>query len=232
MKRYLVVGGATGTGKAIVDGLIKEGNIVYATYNSTKIDQTHPNLQVFKHDVMTDEIDRQRLPVTLDGLVYCPGSIVLKPFRTFSSKQFEEDFRLQVSGAINAIQSCLPLLKKVEQSSIVLFSTVAVQMGYAFHSLVSSSKGALEGLTRSLAAEFAPNIRVNAIAPSLTNTPLAQKLLSTEERINANAERHPLKRIGTTKDLAAAACYLLNERSSWVTGQIMHVDGGMSSIKI
>jgi len=125
----------------------------------------------------------------------------------------------------------LPRLKKSENASIVLFSTVAVQTGFNFHSQVAVSKGAIEGLSRSLAAEFAPKIRVNAIAPSLTDTGLASKLLSSEEKKQANAERHPLKKIGTPKDIAEMAVFLLSEKANWITGQILHVDGGMSSIK-
>ena len=138
---------------------------------------------------------------------------------------------MQVLGAIKAIQMVLPILKKSEQASILLFSTVAVQSGFNFHSQVSVSKGAIEGLTKSLAAELAPSIRVNAIAPSLTDTPLAAKLLNTDQKREANAQRHPLKRIGTAEDIAETAAFLLSRKSSWITGQIIHVDGGMSSIK-
>ena len=114
---------------------------------------------------------------------------------------------------------------------LLLFSTVAVQTGLPFHSQIAASKGAVEGLTKALAAEFAPKIRVNCIAPSLTNTPLAASLLNTAEKVEANAQRHPLKRIGTTEDIANMAMFLLSEKASWVTGQIMHVDGGFSTIK-
>ncbi len=125
----------------------------------------------------------------------------------------------------------LPRLKKVENSSIVLFSTVAVQTGLPFHTQVAASKGAIEGLTKALAAELAPKVRVNCIAPSLTNTPLAASLLNTDQKVEANAQRHPLKRIGSTEDIANMAMFLLSDKASWITGQILHVDGGMSSIK-
>ena len=137
---------------------------------------------------------------------------------------------MQTIGAIKVIQKLLQNLK-AGKGSIVLFSTVAVQQGFNFHSQVAVSKGAIEGLTRSLAAEFAPTIRVNCIAPSLTDTPLAGKLLSSDQKRDANAERHPLKRIGTSMDIANAVAYLLSDDSSWVTGQILKIDGGMSSIK-
>jgi NAD(P)-dependent dehydrogenase (short-subunit alcohol dehydrogenase family) len=141
-----------------------------------------------------------------------------------------EDYNLQVVGAVKAIKQCIPLLKKSEHASIVMFSTVAVQKGFGFHAQVAASKGAIEGLTRSLAAEFAPGIRINAIAPSLTDTPLAEKILNTDQKRTANAERHPLHRVGKPQDIAAMANFLLGEESSWITGQILHVDGGMSSL--
>jgi NAD(P)-dependent dehydrogenase (short-subunit alcohol dehydrogenase family) len=125
----------------------------------------------------------------------------------------------------------LPRLKISENASIVLFSTVAVQTGLPFHTQVAASKGALEGLTKALAAEYAPKIRVNCIAPSLTDTPLAASLLNNEQKKEANTLRHPLKRIGTTEDIANMAAFLLSKKASWITGQILHVDGGMSSLK-
>ena len=166
----------------------------------------------------------------LDGLVYFPGTINLKPFRSLKSTDFQQDFEINVLGAIHAIQSYAKQLK--EGSSIVLFSTVAVQTGMPFHSTVSVAKGAVEGLTRALAAEFAPKIRVNCIAPSLTQTKLAGRLLNSEEKIEAMANKHPLKKIGSPKDLANALEFLLSDNSSWVTGQILAVDGGMSRLKI
>lgn len=166
----------------------------------------------------------------LDGFVYFPGTINLKPFRSLKSTDFQQDFEINVLGVIHAIQSYSKQLK--EGSSIVLFSTVAVQTGMPFHSTVSVAKGAVEGLTRALAAEFAPKIRVNCIAPSLTQTKLAGRLLNSEEKIEAMANKHPLKKIGSPKDLANALEFLLSDNSSWVTGQILAVDGGMSRLKI
>jgi NAD(P)-dependent dehydrogenase (short-subunit alcohol dehydrogenase family) len=168
----------------------------------------------------------------LDGVVYCPGSINLKPFHRITDQEFIEEFNLNVLGAVRVVRTVLPLLKNSSQSSIVFFSTIAVQQGMPFHASIATAKGALEGLTRSLAAEYAPKIRVNCIAPSLTNTPLASRLLSTDEKKKASDERHPLKRIGEPEDLANLAAFLLSPQSSWITGQVIHVDGGLSSIRV
>jgi NAD(P)-dependent dehydrogenase (short-subunit alcohol dehydrogenase family) len=166
----------------------------------------------------------------LDGIVYCPGAINLKPFRTIKPEKFIDDYNLQVLGFVKVVQG---LLKKLNPgASIICYSTVAVQTGFNYHSLVGASKGALEGLVTSLAAELAPNFRVNAIAPSLVNTPMAGTLLNTEEKIKANGDRHPMKRIGTPEDIANITTFLLSEDSSWITGQVMHVDGGKSTINL
>jgi NAD(P)-dependent dehydrogenase (short-subunit alcohol dehydrogenase family) len=155
----------------------------------------------------------------------------LKPFRTLKKQDFLADLELNVLGAIKAIQAYTSNLQQSKKPSIVLFSTVAVQTGMPFHSSVSISKGAIEGLTKALAAEFSPKIRVNCIAPSLTQTAMAEKLINTPEKLEASNNRHALKRIGDPMDLANTAEFLLSENSSWITGQVIHVDGGMSSIK-
>jgi NAD(P)-dependent dehydrogenase (short-subunit alcohol dehydrogenase family) len=180
---------------------------------------------------MDSELNLSFVPETLDGLVYCPGSINLKPFSRIKPEDYTNDFNLQVGGFIKVLQAVQPNLKKSEHASVLVFSTVAVQIGMPFHAQVSVSKGAIEGLTKALAAEFAPSIRVNCIAPSLTETPLAAQLLNTEEKKAAIALRHPLKKIGTAADIANMASFLLSEKAGWITGQIMHVDGGMGSVK-
>ncbi len=230
MKNYLIIGGSSGIGKAIREQLISSGNNVYATYFQNDTFATEENY--FSLDVRSEHPDLSFLPDVLDGFIYCPGAIDLKPFNRIKEASITEDLNLQVMGAVRILQLILPKLKASSQGSVVLFSTVAVQTGFPFHAQVAISKGAIEGLTRSLAAEFAPTIRFNAIAPSLTNTPLAEKLLSSPEKIEANGQRHPLKRIGEAEDIAEAACFLLTDKSSWITGQILHVDGGMSSLKI
>jgi len=230
MQTYLIIGASTGIGKALSKQLADNGKKVYGTYLNNEI-EPHENISTHQIDIRED-VDLNFLPDSIDGIVYCPGSINLKPFGRLKPEQFMEDFNLQVVGAIRVIQAALDKLKIGENPSILLFSTVAVQQGYKFHSQVASSKGAIEGLTRSLAAEFAPNIRVNAIAPSLTDTPLAQKLLNSEAKIQANADRHPLKRIGSPSDISELANFLLSDKASWITGQIFSVDGGMSTLKI
>jgi NAD(P)-dependent dehydrogenase (short-subunit alcohol dehydrogenase family) len=231
MKNYLIIGGSSGIGKALAEKLAKEGHQVFATFNQHKPQVERSNITYASLDVLEDEMNLDFLPESIQGLVYCPGSINLKPFSRIKPTSFAEDYQLQVIGAIKVIQTVLPKLKSAKNASILLFSTVAVQTGFQFHAQVSASKGAIEGLTRSLAAEFAPAIRVNAIAPSLTDTPLASKLLGTDEKREANAQRHPLKKIGSPEEIAEAAAFLLSEGASWTTGQIMHIDGGMSAIK-
>ena len=145
---------------------------------------------------------------------------------------FSEDLEINFLSLVKVVHELLPKLKKADQASLVFFSTVAVQIGMPFHTSVAAAKGAIEGFAKSLAAEYAPNFRVNVIAPSLTDTPLAGKLLSSEDKKEKMAERHPLKRVGTTKDIAKVASFLLQDDSSWITGQIIGVDGGMSTLNI
>lgn len=230
MKNYLIIGHSSGIGKSLSAQLALEHR-VWGTFFRHEVPSQSD--QVFSHylNVLDDTYDLSFLPEVLHGLVYCPGTIQLKPFSKIKEEAFLEDFRLQVTGAIKVIQACLPHMKRAETASIVLFSTVAVRMGFNFHSLVSTSKGALEGLTRALAAELAPTIRVNCIAPSITQTPLARSLLNSPEKIEANAQRHPLKKIGSPEEVAQMAAYLLSDSATWVTGQIFSIDGGMSTVR-
>jgi 3-oxoacyl-[acyl-carrier protein] reductase len=168
----------------------------------------------------------------IDSLIYFPGTINLKPFNRISEKDFLDDYQIHAMGAVASIQKYLPNLKQSSLSSIVLISTVASESGMPFHSSVAMSKGAIESLARALAAEFAPNMRVNCVAPSLTQTPLAEKLLNTADKIEAGNKRHPLRRIGAPDDIANAIAFLISDNSSWITGQVLHVDGGMSTLKV
>lgn len=228
-KNYLIVGGNSGIGKSLANLLLAKNHSVTLASRKGTSDSTAKSLV---YDAIQDELKIENLPSRLDGLVYCPGSINLKPFHRITDQEFMDDFAINVVGAIRTIRSVLPLLKQSEQATIVLFSTVAVQQGMPFHASVATAKGAIEGLTRSLAAELAPKIRVNAIAPSLTNTPLASKLLGSDEKKKVSDERHPLKRVGEADDIARMAGFLLSTEAAWVTGQIFHVDGGLSTLRV
>lgn len=231
MSNYFIVGASSGIGKQLGLQLSQAGHNVFGTYFKNGADLKDSSIEFQQLNVLDDDINVDFLPPSIDSLVYCPGSINLKPFTRIQASEFVADFNLQVLGAIKIIQAVLPRLKNSDQASILLFSSAAVQTGLNFHSQVSTSKGAIEGLTRALAAEFAPKIRVNCVAPSLTDTPLAHSLLNTEQKKEANAQRHPLKRIGTPEDIANLAQFLISDKSGWITGQIIHIDGGISTLR-
>lgn len=230
MKRnILLIGGSTGIGLEIATQLVKENKVMVASRNKGALSD---EIEHFKFDVLQDTIEDLDLPEAIHGLVYCPGSINLKPFKMLKSKDFEEELNLNFLSLIKVVQGIMPKLKNAENPSLVFFSTVAVKVGMPFHTSVAAAKGAIEGFAKSLAAEYAPKMRVNVIAPSLTDTPLAEKLLSNEAKKEKMGERHPLKRVGNTKDIANAAIFLLSEENSWITGQIIGVDGGLSTLNI
>ena len=231
MKTYIIIGASSGIGLQLAKTLAEKGDTVIGTYNSHPLENSD-NITYHPLNVTAAELDLSFFPEVIDGIIYCPGSINLKPFGRIKAEDFLSDFNLQVGGLIKVLQYAFPALKKSEHAAVVVFSTVAVQLGLPFHSQVSASKGAIEGLTKALSAEWAPSIRVNCIAPSLTDTPLAATLLNTDEKKAANALRHPLKKIGTASDIANMAAFLLSENAAWITGQIIHVDGGMSTVKI
>jgi NAD(P)-dependent dehydrogenase (short-subunit alcohol dehydrogenase family) len=230
MKNYLIIGASSGIGKSLAELLNNDGHRVFGTYHS-HVSEDKDLISFHSLNVLDEQPDLGFLPAQLDGLVYCPGSIQLRPFARIKAQSFLDDYHLQVVGAVKTIQAALPALNATNSASIVLFSTVAVQNGFNFHSQISASKGAIEGLTRSLAAELAPKIRVNAIAPSLTDTPLASTLLNSDTKRESNADRHPLKRIGTPQDMAQMAHFLISEKAGWITGQVLHVDGGISALR-
>ena len=229
-KNILLIGGSTGIGLEIAKKLYKNHNIYIASRN--KID--HDNLEVthLEFDVLKDDISSLDLPEQLDGLVYCPGSINLKPFKMLKPKDFEDEMQLSFFGLIKVINALMPKLKESQQASLVFFSSVAVKVGMPFHTSIAAAKGAIEGFAKSLAAEYAPSLRVNVVSPSLTDTPLAEKLLNNDKKKEKMDQRHPLKRVGTTADIANMTAFLLSEESSWITGQILGVDGGLSTLNI
>ena len=231
MKTYVVFGGSRGIGAALVSILLKDGHAVL-NISRNDSEENHVNLSYHSLDVLEQKWDSLPALQQIHGLAYCPGSIDLKPLRRVSVQDMEEAMDVNLYGALKAVQWAYPVMRKTPNAAVVLFSTVAVSQGMPFHTVVASAKGAVEGFTKSLAAEFAPKVRVNCIAPSLTDTELAGDLLRDDKRREASAERHPLKRIGQREDIAHAAQYLLGEESSWVTGQVLHVDGGMSSIRV
>lgn len=231
MKNYLVIGGTTGIGWAITKQLLAGNNRVHVASRNLRGLPEIEGLQWHPLDISVEMPDFPVVGEPLHGLVYAPGTLNLKPFRNLKPTEFNYDWNINVLGAVKAIQHYMNILKAAGNSSVVLFSSVVVQTGMKFHASQAASKGAIEGLTRSLAAEFAPFIRVNAIAPSLITTPLTERLLNSEEKKTAALERHPLKRIGKPEDAASLATWLLSDEGSWATGQIFRIDGGMSGIQ-
>ncbi len=231
-KNYVVVGGSHGIGRGLVQRLAAGGANVTVVSRTVDEQSSADGVTAIAADVTQDEISRDQLPDSIDGFAYCPGSINLLPLRGLTEETMVADFQLNAVGAVKCLQACLPAMKKAGASSMVLFSTVAVSQGLPMHASVAAAKGAVEGLTRSLAAELAPKIRVNCIAPSLTDTPLAEKLLSSDQKRSAMEDRHPLKRIGSIDDIASIAHFLLSENSGWITGQVIGVDGGLSTLRV
>ncbi|MCD9615873.1 SDR family NAD(P)-dependent oxidoreductase [Chryseobacterium gleum] len=232
MKNIIIVGSGKGIGLATTK-ILSEQNKIIGISRTENPELNHPNIEFHQMDILSGNLDEITFPEVVDGLVYAPGSINLKPFNRLSIDDFRNDFEINVTGAVKIIQKLLPNLKKSESASVVLFSSVAARLGMPFHTSIAASKNAVEGLTKSLAAEFAAQkIRVNAIAPSLTDTPLASNLLSTPEKKEAAAKRHPLQRVGTAEEIAEMTAFLVSDRSSWITGQIFGIDGGMGSIKL
>jgi len=231
MKNYIIVGGTSGIGNEIVRQLTLNGDYCYVLSREERNLDSLQNCHFSSVDVLEDAPTFPEIEGNIDGIIYCAGSINLKPFKGLKQADFQRDLNINYLGAIKTIQNYLPQLLKSEHSSILLFSTVAVQTGMSFHASISGAKGAIEGLTKALSAELAPKVRVNCIAPSLTDTPLATKLLDSEVKRSASADRHPLKSIGTASDIASLAVFILSDMNKFMTGQIIKVDGGISSIK-
>ena len=231
MNTYIVVGGTSGIGLETTKILSKENRVIVLSRTNRNLDGII-NVEFHSADVTKSADELPLINDPIDGIVYCPGTINLKPLKSLKLEDFQNDLEINLLGVVKVINKYFSNLKSAEKASIVLFSTVAVQTGMPYHASVASSKGAVEGLTRSLAAEFSPSIRVNCIAPSITNTPLADKLLNNESKLKASEDRHPLKRIGSAEEIAHTVEFLLSDKSGFITGQIIKIDGGISSVKI
>ena len=223
-----MIGGSYGIGLPLVKILNKEYNVHVACRTNDQLQSE--NVNFIKFDALNDEFDSSLIPDEIHGFVYLPGSINLRPFKGLSVEAFKQDLEINLISLIKVLKTVMPKLIAADNSSIVLMSTVAVQRGMRFHSSVSASKGAIEGLTKSLAAEYAPKIRVNAVAPSIVDTPLANRFLNNDLKIEKSAQKHPMKRVGNSADIAETINFLLSEKSSWMTGQIIGVDGGTSTL--
>ena len=227
-KTYLIAGGSSGIGYELSLHLRQQGHKVIVFSRQRR--RLSEDITHYSMDFESEQIDWPVIDDRIDGLAYLPGSILLKPFKTLKSEDFMADYKLNVIGAQALIRQYLGKMNPAG-ASIVLMSTVAVRTGMPYHTMVAASKGAVEGLTRALAAELSPNIRVNAIAPSLTDTPLAEKLLNTEDKRKASMERHPLKTVGEAANVAAMIEFLLSDKSTFMTAQIIAMDGGLSGIR-
>lgn len=228
MKNILVIGGSKGIGREIVNSQLEKGNNCY-NFSRTESGINNQNLIEEKIDILSDELPDIE---NIDSVIYCPGSINLKPILQLKEEDFLNDFNINVLGAIKTAKKYLNNLKKGDDPSLLFFSTVAVGQGMPFHSSVSVAKAGIEGLTKSLAAELAPSIRVNCIAPTITRTDMAQRILRNEKIEENIANKHPLKKICEAKDISDMADFLISHNAKNITGQIMHVDGGMSTLKI
>lgn len=227
-KNILLIGGSHGIGLSLVKQLHDKHNLFIASRSKEGLEDFDIEHMVF--DVTKDDFDSTALPDELHGFVYCPGNINLKPFKMMSMDTFEEDMQLNFFGLVKVAKEIVP--KLADGGSMVFFSTVAVGTGMPFHTSVAAAKGAIEGFARSLAAEYAPNLRVNVIAPSLVDTPLAGRLLNNDKKKEKMGERHPLKRVGQPQDIAQMAAFLLGDDSTWITGQVLGIDGGMSTLNV
>ncbi len=231
-RNLLVVGGRSGIGLEIVKRLAQEKCHLDVVARGAQFEMASSGIAYHACDLTRDDCRFDFLPDRLHGVVYCPGTIRLKPLARLTEADFMEDWQTNLMGAVRVLKACQNRLKKARDgASVVLFSTVAVAAGMPFHASIAAAKGAVEGLMRSLAAEWAPRVRVNAIAPSLTDTPLAADLLDGDAKRQAAVERHPLKRIGASQEIADLAVFLLGDAAAWMTGQVIRVDGGVSSLR-
>lgn len=228
MKHILLIGGSYGIGLEMARHLSQKHHVYVASRSNEqlqRLDVTH-----IPFDTLTEDISDKNIPKKLDGFVYCPGSINLKPFKSLGIDTIQNDMEINFIALAKTVRSIIDRMNK--GGSMLFFSTVAVGRGMPFHTSVAAAKGAIEGFARALAAEYAPKLRVNVIAPSLVDTPLSERLLGSEKKQAMMDRRHPLKRVGTARDIAKMGVFLLEDDSSWITGQVIGVDGGMSSLNV
>ncbi len=229
-KNILLIGGSHGIGFELAQQLHEKHNV----YIASRTNENLGNLEVnhIAYDASKDELELAALPDCLDGFVYCPGTINLKPFKMLKTDTFRQDMELNFLSMVKTVHTIMDRLNKNQQSSMVFFSTVAVKVGMPYHTSVAAAKGAIEGFAKALAAEYAPQIRVNVVAPSLTDTTLASRLLNNEKKKELMKARNPMKRVGNPADIANIAAFLISDESSWITGQVLGVDGGMSTLNV
>ena len=228
-KNILIIGGNSDIGLEINNLAKAQGHSVYGTSRDETTSSNYDNFIHLDPNQSLDALDN--IPEDIHGLVYCPGTINLKSLQRLTLEDVKAEMEVNFYGAFNVIKKVLPNLKKNDGASVVLFSTVAANTGMPMHSSIAASKSALEGFAISLAAELAPRVAINCIAPSIVDTKLASHILSTDERKEASAQRHPLKSIGTSKSIATSAYFLLSAKENWITGQVISADGGLSTLK-
>ena len=227
MKKILIIGGSKGIGNAILQQQLENNTVITISRNAPEI--THPSLTHYSLDVLQDTLPEIE---SLDTLIYCPGSITLKPIGSLSIDDFRNDFEINVIGAVKVIQKYLPVLKKGYQPSILLFSTVAAKLGMPFHASIATAKAGVEGLVKSLGAELASSIRINAIAPTITDTTLASGILRNDRMKENMVERHPMKGYLQPEEVAEMAAFLISDKAKSISGQIFEMDYGIVTFKI
>jgi 3-oxoacyl-[acyl-carrier protein] reductase len=227
MKKILIIGGSKGIGNAILLQQLEKNEVHNISRNAPEI--SHPNLKHYELDVLKDALPDIE---NIDVLIYCPGSINLKPIGSLSIDDFRNDFEINVIGAVKTIQKYLPVLKKGINPSIVLFSTVAAKLGMPFHASIATAKAGVEGLVKSLGAELASVVRVNAIAPTITETTLAAGILRNDRMKENMMERHPMKNYLKPEEVAAMANYLISDDAKSISGQVFEMDYGIVTFKL
>ncbi|MEE2639865.1 MAG: SDR family oxidoreductase [Planctomycetota bacterium] len=239
-KTFLVAGGTRGIGWALTRQLIADGGTVHVISRTLpaneELEMQSTGRFIHQECDFTDcDVEQIKIPETLHGVAYCPGSINLRSLRSLKADDFRQDFEINVVGAIRLLKACFPILKKSGQESatgVVLFSSIAAGTGLPMHASIAASKGAIEGLTRTLAAEWAPQVRVNCLAPALTETSLTSRFFANEEKRATLNASYPLGRTGLPEDVASMAGFLMGPHSPWITGQVIGVDGGMSETRL